>query len=447
MKERQAILLITYAFPPYGGVMVQRALSLARYLPEQGFDVHVLTARNPAVASRDENLARLVPREVAVHRCWTPEPPFGLRQALWKRLSRRGGGSTATPATAGVTATMKGLLAGTVRRILCPEPEVLWVPFALARARSLVKSCGIRLVLVTAPPFSLFLAGNALRRSQPGLKLISDFRDEWLDFYLKDFEYQNSEYTRRRAGEIERATIDLSHRVVAVTPSSLAAIKRRYPDQPPGKFACVPNGYDPAVFAAFEQRSHAGMKVVITHAGTAYKTSSPRFYLGALENLRPDVRARIETRFIGNIAESERALEQRDDVRLLGFMPQRDALRWMEETDYLLLTMTDPISLPGKLFEYLATHKPILAITPRGSEVERVLHETGAGWTAPPGDPEAIRAMILRACAGARLEPNNAAIRRYERPRLAAEYARVLWNVLEPEGKLLEQPLQLNAAS
>jgi glycosyltransferase involved in cell wall biosynthesis len=430
--EKHRILIISYLFPPAGGIAVQRALSLAKYLPECGYDVHVLSASNAAVPVRDPDLLRQVPDGVTLHGAFTPEIPFGVRQRLWKRLS---GGGKADPGKAATAVkrrwSVKRLLAEAVKRVLCPEPEVLWVPFAVRQARRIIRRYGIETVLVTVPPFSALIAGTRLKREFPDITLVSDFRDEWLSFYLKDFDFQSGDYTRRRAEAIERETVERSDLVVAVTASSLREIRKRYPDQPTGKFACVHNGYDPDTFADFKCRRHGQPGMIVTHVGTAYKTASPRYYLDALDGMPEEFRTRIESRFIGRISESERALldSRKSPVRLLGFVPQQQALQQMEETDFLLLTMTNEISLPGKLFEYLATGKPILAITPRGSEVERILTETGGGWCAEPDDRAGIQAMLHRAFDSARsgtewFRGDREAIRRYERPRLAAEYAR-----------------------
>ena len=427
------ILIVSYLFPPNGGISVQRALSFAKYLPALGYEVHVLTAPNASGPVKDPGLLQHLPAEVRVHHAFAPEIPFHFRQKIWSLLSRgrRPAAQTAAPAQAPKGAASRSLPMRLIQRIFCPEPEILWVPFATRKLFQVIRREKIDTVLITVPPFSCLVIGTRLKHRFPEVRLISDFRDEWLDFYLKDFEFQNSDYTRRRAEVIERASIEASDLVLAVTPMSLDTIRSRYPGQPDRKFACVPNGYDPDAFAGFQSRPHGGAQVVVTHVGTIYKTASPRYYLDALDGLPDDLRGRFVTRFIGRIAESERAvLEGRQsDIRILGFMPQAKALQQIEETDYLLLTMTNEISLPGKLFEYLATGKRILALAARDSEVDRILTETGAGWCADPFDPAAIEALLRRAVDSreeASLRIQEEKIRRYERPRLTAELAALL---------------------
>lgn len=161
------LLLISYLFPPLGGVGVQRALSLAKYLPEQGYEVHVLRAHNAAGPVHDPGLLAQVPSAVTIHSAFTPEIPFDLRQKVWKWISPGRPARDAQPAAAGAPGGLKSSLSRLVRRVLCPEPEVLWAPFAIRKARQIVRRHGIEAVLVTAPPFSAFLVGNSLKRSFP----------------------------------------------------------------------------------------------------------------------------------------------------------------------------------------------------------------------------------------------------------------------------------------
>ncbi len=404
---------------------------MAKYLPRCGYEVHVLKASTAGGPVRDTALTRQIPPEVQVYEAFTPEIPFTIRQKLWSRFMAKN--SRTDSAQPGSSAAWKRFLRRVVTRLFCPEPEILWVPFALRKARRIIQRHGIEFVLVTVPPFSALMVGTALKKEFPSLRLISDFRDEWLSFYLKDFDFQSNDYTRRRAAAIERETVEVSDLVVAVNKSSRDEIRHRYADQPDRKFVVVPNGYDPELFAGFVPRSHQGPRMLITHVGTVYKTASPRFYLEAVDGLPEDVRAQIETRFIGRVSDSEKPLLEgrKGRVTTLGFMPQEQALKHMEDTDYLLLTMTNDISVPGKLFEYMATGKPILAITAAGNEVDRILRETSAGLTAPPDDLEAIRGMLLRAFAAWRdgknlVEWASVQVQRYERPRLVKEYGQLI---------------------
>ncbi len=430
------LLLIAYAFPPVGGITVMRALSLAKYLPHHGFDVHVLSASNAGAPVRDPALLSHLPPSITLHRAFSPELPFYVRKRLWDLVSSSRHTADAQESSAPASG-WKSFVSRAARRVFSPDPQVVWVPNAIRAARRIIRRHRIHAVLVTAPPFSVFLIGNSLKLSFPSLRLISDFRDEWLRFYLTDFEFLRDDFIRRRAQQIERETVTLSDLVVAVTESSLREIRSRYPDQPPSKFSLIHNGYDPdalkPLFDARPQSPGPRDKVIVTHIGTAYRTASPSWYFQALDGLPPEIRSRIETRFIGRISETEQQLlaARGPSVRILGFLPQQEALRWIADTDYLLLTMTNEFSLPGKLFEYLASGKPIIALSPENGEVARLIAETGAGWCVPHDHPEAVRNVLSEAVRFAvscqiPFYTNRDAVVRFERPRLAALYARLI---------------------
>jgi glycosyltransferase involved in cell wall biosynthesis len=427
------LLLISCYFPPAGGIGVQRAVSLARYFPQNGFEVHVLTSRSsgPTV---DPELLRQIPQNVKIHRTWTLEPPFYLRKKLWSRINPSG---TTSSVGTGLLFNIKSLITHRIKTHVSPDPQVLWYPFAIRRAIRLVRRHGIQTVLVTAPPFSAFLILIELKRRFPHVCAIAEARDEWLNYFAKEFAFRDDNVVAARAAQIEKATIASCDRFVAVTQTSLEQTRARYPDEAEGKFVVIPNGYDPAAFSEFRPRSHGTGKLVVTYAGTIYKPSSPKTYLDALDGLS-EIRSDFQTRFIGRIAEElDRSIfeNRQSSIRLVDFVPHNDSLAFMEESDVLLLPWTDRANIPGKLFEYLATGKPILALCYRDSELARIMQETASGWCAEPSDTVAIQNALRNIYALRGQYPNDRnweAIRRYERPRLAAEYARAIRGACPP---------------
>jgi glycosyltransferase involved in cell wall biosynthesis len=431
----EKILLLSYFFPPAGGVAVQRILSLSKYLPGEGCQVSVLTAWNGAYPVSDPELLRQVPGAVKVYRAFTPEIPYDLRLKVWNLL---GGWDVANGRARAPRALNKlgHLVRASAKRALVPDPQVVWYPFALRAASRLVLHDGFDTVVVTAPPFSSFLVGNELKRRFPAVKLVSDFRDDWLGFYLSGVDQLVTHGKRLDAIALERETLEVCDLVVATTKATARAMHDRHPCVPVSKFAVVPNGFDPSLplhFSQATERSHRRGKMVATYVGTVYRPSSPRHWLDVVDSLPEAMRSRIETRFVGRVIPEEEPIlaGRRSSVVKLGFMPQAEAIRWIAETDYLLLVVDDELTIPGKLFEYLATGKPILALTPPRGESGRLIAEAQSGWVAHPCDAAAIAELAVMAfgrflSGEARVAPRWDAIRRFERPRLAARYRELI---------------------
>ena len=437
------VLLISYMFPPAGGVGVQRALAMARYLPPAGLSVTVLTARHPITHVYDAALEAQIPPAVRVHRTPALEPPYALRQ----RVKRLFGLRQAQPETAPATASPAGpprpasalrrLAHALVERAVFPDLQDFWARPALQAAIRIIETEKIDSVLITVPPFSLLRFAAPLRRRFPALRIVLDFRDEWLQYHLQELQFDGpvSDWKRRHAAQLEAAAVAAADHVVTVTPPWRARLRDRYPAQPAAKFVCIPNGYDPDSFRGFQRRPPPLPPLIVTYLGTLYANPvySPRPYLEALDEMPDSWRDRIETRFIGRVSADAAPLLAGRRARILqtGFLPQREAFRELERSHCLLLLVGTPTVHSGKLFEYLATGIPILAITPRGGEVERVLVETRGGWCAAPDDPAAIGQALreIYDCAsgqpGARpFAPGPDSVAAYSRQRLTLELAR-----------------------
>ena len=429
------ILLITYLFPPVGGVGVLRAASLARYFPAEGIQLDVLTARNPASVGSDHRLLAEIPDEVRVHRTLTPDLPFGIKKWI-KRLivgrASRTNGETASRES-GNPALSKRL----VQDLLLPDPQVTWLPVLKRTARRIIRDRAIDLVLITVPPFSCLLLVEDLRRRFPELPIVVDFRDEWLATAFDLFLFNRSRRARRVAQRIEADAVGNATTVVAVTEGQRQQIRARYPGQSENKFILISNGFEPGSLQHNVSPVRRCDRIVASYVGTVYTLTNPTELVEALLQLPPEVKSRFLLRFIGHIEEPRfrsALLQLGDMVELMGFMPQREALALMNETDYVLLINHDRHNVGGKFYDYIGSGKPILgAIHPQG-DARQLIEELRAGWWADIHDIKAVRKLFLDASARGKppfvdFKPDTAKIAQYERGALAKRYAALLHSI------------------
>ena len=412
---------------------IPRSISYARNLPRHGFETHIIAPWKPATPLHDPALVKLIPPETTVHRVFNPEPPYALRDRIWKGLSpervqEHTGRKDANP--------VKALVRDAIQRALMPDTMRLWVPFAIHRAAQLIRRHDIPTVLVNTPPYSLTRVCVELKKRFPHLKLIMEMRDDWVGYYLLLFDSAFADWKRDQAMRMERESVTAADYVVAINEPQADLLRNRYPDLPCAKFISVANGYDPEQFRGFHPRPRAGgPKMVIGYLGTMYANPiyNPTCFLDALESLPETVFSNIELRLIGRTAVEAAPLlrGRKTSIRDLGFLPQKEAIRQLEECDFLLHLADQKTHHGGKLFDYLATGLPILACTPKDGEVARILAETGAGRTAEAKDVEDIRRLLLSAYedlvsgAATRIEPKWEIVEQYSWPRLVERLIRL----------------------
>jgi hypothetical protein len=422
------VLIITYLFPPSGGVGPPRYAAYTRHLTAHGFEVSVIAPKNPNTPLYDPDLLQQVPPQTRVHRVFNPGVPYALRDRLWSRMSASAGGPPG--AGSGMFHAARKLAKEAVQRFFNPDVQKFWVPFVLRRARRIIREEGIQVVILNIPPFSLFALVPILKREFPRVKWITEIRDDWLGYYLPHFDSARTDSKQRLAIQLEGAAMRASDFIVAVTPAQRDAMRARYPDQPETKFLYIPNGFDADLYRDFRPSRQDRTNLVITYYGTLYATPPYDIsrFLEALDGLPEELRGRVELRFVGRIAaDAQSQLEGRKfKLVKVGFLPRAAGVRLLQETDYMLLPSNDPTAHAGKLFDYLATGLPSLALSPPEGEIARVLAETGGGVAVNGADAQAIGDLLLDAFD--RLDgkphsfpvPNREAVAFYERQNLVA---------------------------
>ena len=356
---------------------MQRPLKLAQYLPPLGIETHVLAPDDPHWIHRDEALR--VPTQAWVHRA-RYIGPMGRKPA--EELHGKQGLERA--------ATHAKLLG---RRALVPDENVSWNLTAIPAAIRLVRRHGIDVVITTSPPNSIHLVGVAVKRAT-GVRWVADLRDSPVAHV-----HRRSESAAVRAKE----KVDLGiARLVARSADAIVGVADFISDEvralePRGRVVTIPNGSD---FDDFEGLAYTpGERLRITHAGSFFGKRDPRPFLQALSDSGLDIQAR----FLGDFRSADRewaeGLGLGDRLELIPYAPRATSLALQRDSEALLLLIPDAGGrgkgvLSGKIFEYIAAGRPILAAVPPDGAAADLIRETGAGVVAAPDDVDALREAL-----------------------------------------------------
>jgi glycosyltransferase involved in cell wall biosynthesis len=372
------VLIVTLHFPPGGGGGVHRPLKFATHLPALGFETHVLA---PDMPGARENEELELPTQAWIHRVRYVGPRAGRAE---ERLAE----------TSGLTrvGTQASLLG---RRLLVPDENLPWSTIATPVAIRIARREGIDVVLTTSPPPSLHLLGAAVRRAS-GAAWVADLRDPLTSHpHRRGYESRLAELKEKTVGGVGKIVASQADAIVAAS-DAIAEEARAL--KPKGKVVTIANGSDFDDFAGLEH--HPSPKLRITHTGNFHGKRDPKPFFRALaESGLEDV----VVRFAGDVRAADReyaeALGLGDRIELLGYVSRRRSLELQRDSEALLLLIPDSGGrgkgvLTGKIFEYLAAERPILAVVPPDGAAADLLRETGAGTVVVPDDVDAIRAAL-----------------------------------------------------
>ena len=373
------LLLVTLYFPPSGGGGVQRPLKFATHLPALGIETHVLAPDDPKWVHSDAELA--LPTQAWVHRARYVGPRG--RRIADEQHGRSG-------------LELAALKASTIgRRLLVPDENVTWNATAIPKAIAIARREGIDVVLTTSPPGSVHLVGAAVKRAT-GAKWVADLRDS-----IALHPHRSSEGIGARAKQKARAGIAhlVARQADAIVTAAEAITEETRGLEPKGRLLTIANGSDFDDFAGLEYTR--GDRFRLTHTGSFFGHRDPKPFLRALHaSGLEDVRVR----FVGDFRPADRefldSLELGDRVELIDYVPRRESLRLQRDSDALLLLIPEAGGrgrgvLSGKVFEYLAAERPVLAVVPPDGAAAGLIRDTGVGVVAAPEDEAAIRDALL----------------------------------------------------
>jgi glycosyltransferase involved in cell wall biosynthesis len=374
------ILLVTRHFPPGGGGGVQRPLKFATHLPALGIETHVLAPDVPGTAPADDELE--LPTQAWIHRVRYVGPRSG--RPADRLLAKQG------VSRLGTQAALLG------RRLLVPDENAPWSTLATPVAIRIVRREGIDVVLTTSPPPSLHLLGAAVKRTT-GAAWVADLRDPLTSHpHRRGYESRLARLKETTVGRVGRLVASQANAIVAAS-DAIADEMRAL--EPKGKVVTIANGCDFDDFAGLEH--HPSDRLRITHAGHFHGKRDPKPFLRALAQSGLDD---VVVRFAGDFRTEDReyaeALGLGDRVELLGNVSRRRSLELQRDSEALLLLIPDSGGrgrgvVTGKIYEYLAAERPILAVVPPDGAAAQLVRDTGAGIVVPSDDVDALREALL----------------------------------------------------
>lgn len=372
---------------------MQRWVKFSKYLLAEGWQCVVYTPENPSVPSRDETLAEDVPAEVEVIR-----RPIRELYGLYAAVSGKKGKSEVNPINGREKNLRQKLMMVLRGNLFIPDPRVGWVRPSVKFLLAYLEKHPVDVIVSTGPPHSMHLIAMRLAR-KTGIPWLADFRDPWTRmFYFKHMCL--SRRAERRHAELERQVLDSCDRVIAVSP----LVREEFREMTSTPVELITNGYDPEDYSA-PGKPDGFFNIV--HTGLFASDGDPSALWEVLSGIcreNSSFRERLRIRLCGKtdtevICSMENA-GLGGHVIDLGYVNHRTAVTEQINADLLLLPLRrEPeyrATLPGKLFEYLASKRPILGIGQKDGAMARIIADCSAGSVCDWEEKAAMKDFVLR---------------------------------------------------
>ncbi len=394
MSEPKKLLIITYYWPPAGGPGVQRWLKFVKYLPEFNVQPIVYIPENPTYPIIDNGLESEVSDKAIILKNKIFEP-YGLASFFGKNKTKK--------ISSGIIPNQKkqSFLEKTLLwvrgNIFIPDARFLWVKPSVKYLSKYIQENNIDTIVTSGPPHSLHLIGLQLKKDL-GVKWFADFRDPWTTIgYHKALKLSASAEKKHKALEKEVLT---SADTIIVTSKTTKTEFEAITSRP---IEVITNGYDVEKIA----KQPLDDKFTLAHIGSFLSERNPRILWKALKELtkeNQDFKNDFQLKLIGAV--SQEVLDTISEFKLndyvlnLGYVSHQEAVEHQRKSQVLLLieiNSKDTKSIiPGKLFEYMVSERPIIAIGPEDSDFAEIITTTNTGVFFTYDEKEKLKALLLK---------------------------------------------------
>ncbi|MGV7106786.1 glycosyltransferase family 4 protein [Flavobacterium sp. U410] len=394
VQPTKKVLIVSYYWPPAGGPGVQRWLKFVKYLPDFGIEPHVYVPENPTYPLVDEKLVNEVAPQAVIIKQPIVEP-YGLAAVFSKRKTKKISSGIITHKKKQSFAEKAMLW---VRgNLFIPDARVLWVKPSVQFLKKYITENQIDTVITTGPPHSLHLIGLALKK-ELNIRWITDFRDPWTTIgYHKELKL--SSWAAKKHKTLEKKVLNSCDQVI-VTSSTTKKEFEQLTNQP---ISVITNGYDVENVKAKPMDE----QFTLAHIGSLLSERNPVVLWEALSELileNADFKAKFQLKLIGAVSaeviETLQKLNLGVYCNLLGYISHEEALQEQRCSQVLLLIEIDSKDtkciIPGKLFEYMVSDRPIMALGPQNADFAQILKTTNTGKFFTYTEKEAVKSYILQ---------------------------------------------------
>jgi len=421
------ILIISYYWPPAGGPGVQRWLKFVKYLPDFGIEPHVYVPKNPTYPLLDAKLVADVSDKAIIIKKPIFEP-YGLAGIFSKKKTKK--------ISSGIIPNKKKqswvekMLIWVRGNLFIPDARLFWIRPSVQFLSNYIQEHQIEIVITTGPPHSLHLIGMELKNRHK-INWVTDFRDPWTTIGYHD-KLQLSNWAAKKHKQLEKQVLNSCDQIIVTSPTT----KTEFQVLTSKPISVITNGYD------VEQITKKPLdeKFTLAHIGSFLSERNPRILWKALAELVKENKVfseKLELKLIGAVSDS--VLETIKEFKLerfvnhLGYVSHEVALQEQRCSQVLLLIEIDSEQtnciIPGKLFEYLVSERPILAIGPEKADFASIIKETNTGTFFTYEDKDALKSQIVKYFEAFQLQSlqvHAVGLQKYSRRALTQELATIL---------------------
>ncbi|HAR20446.1 MAG TPA: glycosyl transferase family 1 [Cytophagales bacterium] len=395
MLAKKKVLIICYYWPPAGGSGVQRHLKFAKYLRHFGWEPIVYTVHNGEYPETDKSLLHEIPTGLTIIKRPIWEPYTFYKLFTGRKRKEKINPNFFSQKNQGILHQIAIFLRS---NFFIPDARMWWIKPSVKYLKDYIQKHSIDAVISTGPPHSLHLIAKTLKEEYH-IPWLADFRDPWtnIDYFKKLSLLPFAEEKHKR---LEKEVLQTADRVVTVSNTwakELAEIGQR-------KVEVITNGFDETDFPA--TKPTLDEKFTIVHPGMFSRARNHEVFWQALSELKeehPFFAKDLKVDFYGitdsSVVELAKKYGIGNYVYLHDYLPHDKIVKVMSAAWLLLLSVHDSQNLqgfvPGKLFEYLASKRPILCIGPENGDSARIILETKSGLVSGFKDKDKLKIHIM----------------------------------------------------